>query len=296
MVVIIVIDEMFDKYYNVLYTEGATVRCVNNTGRKSKTKSFKYHHNNVFKNWLINYSSFDNIDTYIEKYPDESAVDKIILDYDCKEDKGAVGKYIMEVSNYLKSLGVSHFIEDSTNKGYHLIIFLGKSYDFTLNKRFKYNNKMFKSFVYRLLWKYTVYLDDVNVGLKTNIRMLGSRHPKTGKCVSPVLMRNYDYSSHDFIDDCYQWAMDSVPEIKYHGCWKKVVDYKGGYIDLRTLPWDGKFNDNGTSFWTRCPFHDDNKPSLRVYEKSVYCMKCQMITFSEICDYFSINVGGDNKC
>ena len=279
------IEEMFDKYYPKLYNDGAKVSCVNNNTHKPK--NLVYYHNPRFKKDLVKYSSFKDINTYIEKYPNESAIDKIVIDFD-GEDKGAVGKYVMEVSSYLKKLGLSHFIEDSTNKGYHLFLFLGKDYDFSISRRFSVNNRLFKSFVYRLLWKYTGYVDDVNIGMRTNIRMLGSRHPKTGKCVSPVIFKDYDYSFHKFVDDCYNYCLDSIPEIKYNGRWKKVVDYDKGFIDLRTLPWDNVTKANNNSIWCCCPWHDDSSPSLRVYEKSAYCMRCGKIPFSKVCDYFGI--------
>lgn len=296
------ISTVFDNYYPSLYSEGATVRCVSKLG---STKTGTYNHNSSFEGWLRFHSNIRDkgtgsplINTYIEKYPNESAIDKLVLDFDMDDagDKSIVGNYVMKLSNYLKELKISHFIEDSTNKGYHVFIFLGKDYNFNINKRFKYNNKMFKAFVYNLLGDYTEFLDDVNVGMKTNIRMLGSVHPKTGKCVSPVLMKDYNYNSHPFIEECYYNAMDSVPEIKYHGHWKEVVDYKGGFIDLRTLPWDNVKRASNNSIWCCCPWHDDKSPSLRVYEKSAFCMKCGPVPFSKVCDYFGIKRGGDNKC
>ena len=46
--------------------------------------------------------------------------------------------------------------------------------------------------------------------------------------------------------------------------------------------------DGGKSKWCKCHWHDDEKPSLRVYEKVAYCTVCGMIPFKDIKKEFNI--------
>lgn len=270
---------MMDK----LYCDNATVRFVNNNSHKTQT--FHYHPSVKFKKIFGFHSRIPNINSYIEKYPDEKHVDRVILDFD-GDDYDKVYYEVKGVSNSLASKGLTHYIVNSTNKGCHLYIMLPNAYDFCLNNDFKVNNRMFKRFVKELVFVDCDYLDEVNIGLRTNIRMVGSIHPKSGKEVEVMYVYNGD-DDEGYCDKCYEIAINSSEEVKYGGHWHKIINYDSDIIDLRTLPWDGK-KETGASVWAICPWHNDSHPSLRVYEKRAYCQRCGPISFNEICDYFGI--------
>lgn len=272
------------KYYDKLYSDGAVVRFVNDS--TGKTKTCKYHNNKYFYNVLIKNVFIKNINSYIEKYPNENKVDKIILDFD-GDDKVKVYDEVMSCCKYLKDNDISYFVEDSTNKGYHLFILLFNKFNFNLSNNFSVNNKLFKCFINNLLNnKEYKYIDKVNMGLRTNIRLFGSVHPKTNKRVDKVTWFCGNYNK--FVIDCYNKACDMVEEIKYNGRWRKIVNYDNSYVDLRELPWDNIKHTDNNSLWCSCHWHKDNNPSLRVYEKSAYCMKCGRISFDKIKDYFNL--------
>ena len=63
--------------------------------------------------------------------------------------------------------------------------------------------------------------------------------------------------------------------------------YTTNHVDLRTL-FSGKSYDGGKSKWCKCHWHNDDKPSLRVYEKVAYCKVCGLIPFEDIKKEFNL--------
>lgn len=271
-----------------LYDERSMVRFINTTTNKTISRRFIKNEGFVklFKklNQNINY-----LNSYIEKYPDENQIDKIYLDFDGESSQ--VKKDVIKVVNLLRDNNIGYFVENSTNKGLHVIIFLNKNYNFKLHKKFQYNNKMFKNFIFNLIGGDYITLDKVNMGMKTNIRMLYSIHSKTNCQVLPVDYWKPEKTNTKYIDNCYIEAKNSIPEIKYKGHFKKVNVFEGSnkapLIDLRELPWDIVYND-GRRLWCRCRWHQDNHASLVVYSKAAYCMVDGRIPFDKIKQEFNL--------
>lgn len=270
-----------------LYDEGSMVRFINVVNNKTVSKQFTKddYFIKLFKkmNKNINY-----LNTYIEKYPNEKEINKIYLDFDGNPEQ--VKYDVIRVVNKLREKNIGYFVENSTNKGLHLILFLDKNYNFKFHNQFRYNNKMFKIFIFNLIGGDYTTLDKVNMGMKTNIRMIFSIHPKTNCQVLPVDYYNPKEINNKYINKCYIEAKNSIPEIKYKGEWKKINindSYKSPLIDLRELSWDVVYDD-GRRKWCRCPFHNDKHASLVVYEAAAYCMVDGKIEFETIKKYFNL--------
>ena len=236
---------------------------------------------------------------YVQKYHDITNIRTIILDYDGENSI----KDLKYVSSKLRLNNIMHLIVNSTNKGYHLYILLPKPVNFQLSSNRNINNKIFTNLIINLVGDSDT-LDKVNYGLFSNIRQLGSVHPKTGK----VLRVEYAYTPYIDNDtlqikpeyynkpnDYFNKALvNSFSFIKYVDRINNIIksryrehNYSNNHIDFRDL-FDGKSYDSGKSKWCKCPFHNDNKPSLHVYEKVCYCSVCGKIPFKRIKEYFNL--------
>lgn len=236
---------------------------------------------------------------YIKKYHDIGNIRCIILDFDGVNAKSDV----MEASTLLEFNKIMHVVVDSTNKGYHLYIILPEILNMMLFKDKNLNNKVFTNLVINLVGDYES-LDKANYGLFSRIRQIGSVHPKSNKVVSVIyaytpfmdfdtfrVKVDYYNSTNDYFNRAlhnsvkflsYIDEMNNI--IKSRGCGFRI---NNNYIDLRDL-FDGKSYDGGKSKWCKCPFHDDNKPSLHVYEKACFCEVCGEIKFDKIKKEFNL--------
>lgn len=235
---------------------------------------------------------------YVEKYHDITNIRTIILDYDGENSI----KDLEYVSSKLRLNNIMHIIVNSTNKGYHLYILLPKPLNLQLKPNKNFNNRIFTNLILNLVGDSNT-LDKANYGLYSNIRQLGSVHPKTGK----VLRVEYAYTPYidnefrinkDYYNkpnDYFNKALvNSFSFIKYTDRINNIIksryrehNYSNNHIDLRDL-FEGKSYDGGKSKWCKCPFHNDNNPSLHVYEKKAYCQVCGEIPFKKIKKYFNL--------
>lgn len=126
-------------------------------------------------------------DVYITKYPSSRLVEVIILDFDSKDDIELAYKDVSRMRNYLGKNGHNCVIVESGSKGYHLYIqiapFLFKDTEWRNGINWR---SFFNAFVCFLIHDgHNNYetLDKVNfsAGLNGNIRLVGSKHPVTGK-------------------------------------------------------------------------------------------------------------------
>lgn len=236
----------------------------------------------------------NQLNFYVEKYYDKTRIKCIILDFDGNN----AYQDIMGIALHLKNKGVHHYVVDSTNKGYHLYILLPKPLNFILTENKRTNNQIFVRFVLELIDGDRPSLDKSNYGLFTRIRQLGSTHPKTGKKVDIVIgfknyaIEKYYYNSmvNYYIIECFEKAIAPLKyKEKINNAIKKRSKYNSyeSHVDLRTL-FDGKSFDGGKSKWCKCRWHNDNKPSLHVYEKVAYCQVCGLIPFTEIKKEFNL--------
>lgn len=272
-----------------LYNEGSMVRFINTSNNRTISRRFTKNEGFVkfFKklNQNINY-----LNSYIEKYPNENKINNFYLDFDGESSQ--VKKDVIKVVNLLRDKNIGYFVENSTNKGLHVIIFLDKEFDFTLHNQFQYNNKMFKNFIFNLIGGDYTTLDKVNMGLRTNLRLLYSIHPKTRMQVLPVDYWKPEKTNTKYIDECYVKAKNSIPEIKYKGHWKKINTFEGckgaPLINLHDLPWNDISYKDGRRLYCKCPWHSDNHASLVVYSKAAFCYVDGRIPFEKIKDYFNL--------
>lgn len=126
-------------------------------------------------------------DIYITKYPRSRLVDTIILDFDNKDDPSLALKEVTKLYNYLSNNGVNSVIVESGSKGNHLYIQISPVlFKDTELRQVSNWNSFFNAFVCFLIHNTTsMYktLDKTNfsAGLNGNIRVVGSKHPSTGK-------------------------------------------------------------------------------------------------------------------
>lgn len=240
---------------------------------------------------LLDINKAKHYNVYVEKYYDPTRIRTIILDFDGNKSK----EDVKEVSDLLEDKDIMHLIVDSTNKGYHIYIILPKLINFQLNRNRRFNNKIFTNFIINLIGDYDT-LDKANYGLYSNIRQIGSVHPKTGKTVrvkyayAPYITNDLKIESQYYNNDTevYKAFTNSLSFLKYKNKIDNAIKnrsknryYMSNVVDLRTL-FNGKSYDGGKSKWCHCRWHNDDKPSLRVYEKVAYCKVCGLIPFSEI--------------
>lgn len=284
--------EKLKKIYNLLYQKPTIRRVIHDETQKVKS--------NLLTDLTCGLEKINNnkhYNVYVQKYYDPTKIRTIILDFDGSKSK----EDVKNVSNLLEDKDIMHLIVDSTNKGYHIYIILPKYLNFQLNPSRNLNNKVFTNFIINLIGDYKS-LDKTNYGLFSNIRQIGSVHPKTGKIIrvkyayTPYL--NEDLKINDIyynkIDIIYEPFKKSLSFLKYKNYIDnaikhrdKYVSYSNNYLDLRTL-FNGKSYDGGKSIWCKCHWHSDNKPSLHVYEKAAYCQVCGQISFDMIKKEFNL--------
>lgn len=283
--------------HRLLYQTPTTRRIIN-----SKTGE-------VFKNnleydlccGLEKVNSFNKYNVYVEKYHDLTRIRTVILDFDGDNAYQDVYK----ASKLLQDYDIMNLVVNSTNKGYHLYIILPKPLNLLLTPNKSMNNEVFIKFIINLIGDYKS-LDKVNYGLYSNIRLVGSVHPKTGEVLrieyafAPFLDENTlkinpnyyidknEYFYNSFINSLsYLSNMEKINNIiksrsKYSNFGKAVVDLRQYF--------DGKSFDGGRSKWCVCPFHNDKHASLHVYEKIAICEVCGRIDFEDIKKHFNIGV------
>lgn len=263
--------------------------------------------NEVYKNQLTNnlicglekINKVGKYNVYVRKYQDITNIRTIILDF----DNNNAYDDVYNASALLEKHKIMNLVVNSTNKGYHLYILLPKPLNFCLTGNKNMNNKIFTDFIINLIGD-SESLDKANYGLYSNIRMIGSTHPKTRK----VLLCTYAYAPFVYEDtlkvkpEYYMnknhYFYDSfVKSLSYLNNVERInntiktrsrkVRYTNNAIDLREL-FDGKSFDNGKSLWTKCPWHNDTHPSLHVYEKVLFCSVCGQIPFKKIKEHFNL--------
>ena len=145
----------------------------------------KYWNQKVIEKVIQNQK--DSEDVYVTKYPSDRLVETIILDFDSKDDIELAYKDVSRMRNYLGKNGHNCVIVESGSKGYHLYIqiapFLFKDTEMRNGINWR---SFFNAFVCFLIHDSSATyetLDKVNfsAGLNGNIRLVGSKHPVTGK-------------------------------------------------------------------------------------------------------------------
>jgi len=248
----------------------------------------RYWNEKVIEKVLANQKQTEDI--YISKYPSSRLVDTIILDFDSSDIKEAY-KDVNRMRNYLSKEGINCVIVESGSKGYHLYIqiapFLFKDTEIRNGIDWK---SYFNAFVCFLIHdSNTTYetLDktNFNAGLNGNIRLIGSKHPKTGK-VCRIIEGSFisEYKITKIQDEAQKKAFlkcEIVEEEKRQMLKKTKIIHGNDPIannDLRDvfreITGDIKMYPKGYGY-CRCPSHGiDEHPSLLVTKEWFSCSAC----------------------
>lgn len=234
----------------------------------------------------------EGTDLFITKYAEDNIVSCVILDFDDKENPDNAKRDAMKLKMIMSRQGLNTVIVRSGSKGYHCYIQIPihNFGDFDVD-----SETFFKKFVKLLIrgGKNIQYetLDTTNTGagLRGNIRVIGSIHPKTGnQCeiidgeFKEIVMPNSFVSK--CVIDAYEFAKihEKHEVLKERERKANVAKHKGGdpilENDLRTLMpsiygGDYKTFKNGY-IMMQCPFHNDSNPSMIVKKEFYYCKAC----------------------
>ena len=218
-------------------------------------------------------------DVYITKYPSSRLIDTIILDFDNDENPQLAYNDASRLRRYLDMNGINSVIIDSGNKGNHLYIDICP-FQFE-------SSELFTAFVCFLIhdgeYVYET-LDSINTnaGLSSNIRLIGSKHPKTGReCKIIEGSFNYNYAPTELQYDALKKASCKV-EISHE---KKKRQIKARVVgndpiannDLRDvfqqIVGEVKHYPKGYAYCC-CPFHNDKHPSMLITKEWYSCSGC----------------------
>lgn len=251
----------------------------------------RYWNNNVISKILRQQT--ESQDIFVTKYPTSREISTIILDYDSDTNPNDAFKEAKRLKGYLTKQGHNCVLVDSTNKGTHLYCQIApfKFADAPDERRgVKDWGTFFKDFVYYMIDKEAKHhkcLDTINLnaGMGGNIRLIGSRHPSTGKEVKII--------EGEFIDNQIPTSLQSKAQVR---AWHKadlvqkdlqkklrktqIVDGVDPIAnnDLRViLPQitgeEIKLYSRGYGYM-RCFNHNDNHPSMLVTKEFFSCASC----------------------
>lgn len=256
-------------------------------------KKYKCWNGKQIDKILKNQKSSENV--YISKYPQNKKIDTIILDFDSKNKIEAYYE-VVKLKNYLKYKNINSVIVDSSNKGYHIYIEIYLT-DFNLNLAHNQNertiNDIFNLFVLNIinndLFKFnTLDMVNTNAGLRANIRLIGSIHPKTKKRVKIIdgefkTERSRECRWHTkkvFNETLIYWKLLQKQTEEKIQNYNKNNNTEVDIIannDLRNLIpqiFGLKVSSFGDYVTAKCPFHNDSNPSLLIKKEWYYCWGC----------------------
>ena len=256
------------------------------------------HPENTRKTLLLNPQQLERIisnqrpdtDIYINKYPSDKLIDTLILDFDSADDLQCA---LDDVSKCALLVEDEHHLDtaivESGSKGYHLYIRIPLT-DFKGYGKPSVTKNIFNKFIENIIGGADEYrtLDKINFssGLKGNIRVVGSIHPTTGnECRLLEDYNNWELN-HEYTTRClssaveYAFVKEEERKSKLASIKTLPVEYGNDYIrdnDLRELLprlFGGDIRHFSHYSMMRCPFHDDNHPSLMVCKEWFKCKGC----------------------
>ena len=235
---------------------------------------------------------------FITKYAKDGIVSCVILDFDDDDvHHSNAFKDARKLQRFTSRKGLNTVIVSSTNKGYHCYIQLPPRYfgdgksdvgvdrDVWFNKFVEYliNNRKFK---YK-----TLDSTNTSAGIRGNIRIVGSVHPKTQERVH---IEKGEFL--DFIEPCdWEWdCMQKAFQYAEHKPMVKQAEQKEIRKKLREKELNGQelidqndlrilmpsiFGGETKSFkkgyiMMNCPFHNDANPSMVVEKDYYFCKSC----------------------
>lgn len=240
----------------------------------------------------------EGTDLFITKYAEDNIVSCIILDFDDKDNPDNALKDAKKLRFLMTRKGLNTVIVKSGSKGYHCYVqvpiknFGNMDYAADVD-----SDAWFKKYVELIIHGYDVKVDyptldpnNTNAGLRGNIRVIGSIHPKTNNrceiiegefkdCVEP------NFFDWDCFNEAYEYAKINDKHIEYKERKRRenrlLYSGQGDPVldnDLRTLMpaiygGDYKSYKNGY-IMMQCPFHNDSNPSMIVKKEFYYCKAC----------------------
>lgn len=228
-------------------------------------------------------------DIYVTKYPKSRLIDTIILDFD-SEDIDEAYNDVCKLRNYLKIHNLNTVIVKSGSKGYHAYIEIAPFlFNDTNIRKVKDWNSYFNAFVCFLIHDGSSYyptLDQVNfsAGLNGNIRLIGSKHPKTGETCEIIdgeFLKEYRVTELQDSAQRTAYAKLEIKEEDKRQQLQKTTVFDGDnpieVNDLREvfreLTGDIRIYPKGYGYCC-CPAHNDSHPSLLVTKEWFSCSSC----------------------
>lgn len=234
-----------------------------------------------------------NTDLFITKYAEDNIVSCIILDFDDKANPDNALNDAKKLKLVLTRQGLNTIIVKSGSKGYHVYIQIPihnfGSFDVDAETFFKEFTSLLIKGGKNVQYK-TLDTTNTGAGLRGNIRVIGSIHPKTnnrceiidGEFKERILPNSFVSSC---IVDAYEFAKihEKHEVLKERQRRANVQKHKGDgdpvlENDLRTLMpsiYGGDYQvfKNGY-IMMQCPFHNDSNPSMIVKKEFYYCKAC----------------------
>lgn len=254
-----------------------------------------FFNNNHLQNLLKHQKHDENF--FITKYAEDGIVSCIILDFDSEKDHSIAYRDAKRLRKWTTRHGLNTVIISSTNKGYHVYVqippraFGETKYSFGVDR-----DTWFNKFVeYIINWRKFKYstLDKTNTsaGLRGNIRILGSVHPKTQERVHIVDGEFVDFvEPNQFEWDCLQrsYAFAETEPMVKEANRKQVLrelrnkKHDGQEMidkhDLRTIMpsiFGGDYKTFKKGYiMMQCFAHNDSNPSMVVTKDYYYCKSC----------------------
>lgn len=260
-------------------------------------QSRKLYFGNEHLNKIIKNQKKDE-DVFITKYANDGVVGCLILDFD-DDDKTHQNAYndVKKAYKYTMKKDLNPVIVSSTNKGYHLYIqipprYFGNGVDDVGVNRDVWFNKFVEYIINQRKFKYkTLDATNTSAGLRGNIRIVGSIHPKTNERVHILEGTFKDFvEPNEFEWDCLQQAYEfadldtSLKETEKRNVLRELRNKKHDgqemidQNDLRVIM-PSVFGGEVKTFkkgyiMMQCPFHSDSKPSMYVDKEKYFCKSC----------------------
>jgi len=232
---------------------------------------------------------------FITKYAMDNIVSCIILDFDDKEDSQNALRDARKLQKYTFKQGLNTVIVRSGSKGYHCYIqippinFGNDEYcaGVDSNVWFNYFTKLICGEDRNIHYK-TLDIGNTSAGLRGNIRVIGSKHPKTneecriikGEFLTDIIPTEYTWDclqksylhAQTYEQEQYQKQLRMIAKREHDG------DDPVEQNDLRTLM-PSIFGGETKSYkkgyiMMQCPFHNDSRPSMAVDKHKYYCKSC----------------------
>lgn len=236
-----------------------------------------------------------NEDVFITKYANDGVVSCLILDFDDDSDNhNRAYRDAKRLQKWTDRHDLNTVIVSSTNKGYHIYVqipprFFGDGKTDVGVDRDIWFSKFVEYIINIRKFKFkTLDATNTSAGLRGNIRVIGSIHPKTQQEVHIV-----DGDFVDFVEpnkfewDCLNRAYafaETTPKIKEANRKQILRDLRSkkhngqemiDNHDLRTIMpsiFGGEYKTFKKGYvMMQCPFHNDSNPSMVVTKDYYYC-------------------------